>query len=196
MTQKKEERPKQKFFASYIFMEDSIGIPFELFAHENPNERWQNDLRWTSAVSVDEARNNIRAKIKYKLGYTWAEVQRIGMKFGPAKKEDYMSTFSNKDAKPTVDLWTSRKDKINVIADSYTVVKEDTSLFPLSIPIMDTSLEKFVEHYLCHNDNWCLVDDKGTPLCAFAFRENAETLGKIVDRAVKRLYLDKSMWKK
>ena len=94
-----------------------------------------------------------------------------------------------------MNLWTGRKDVVNVMVDSSTVIKE-TSLFTTSIPIMDTDLKRFVEHYVLHNDNWMLVDETGAPLCAFTFRENAEALAKIVKRKVVRLYVDKSMWSK
>lgn len=193
------KKQKQKYFAQTIFEEDSYGIPYELFAAESPLEKWQNNLRWTMAVSSDEAKNNIKAKLKNKLGYTWKEVQKISMEFGPVTKEEFIGGYKNKDNIPKekessyVNLWTSRKDYVNVNIDNCTAIKE-SSLFTVSIPIMDTNLTKFIEHYKYHQDNWCLVDESNTPLCAFTFRENAEAIGSIMKRKIVRLYVDKSLW--
>ncbi len=190
------DKQKKKYFAEYIYEEDSYGITFELFAAETPAEKWKNDLRWTMAISVDKARNNIKAKIKNKLGYTWQEVQRIGMKFGPVKRDEYIKKVygeKNEDPNKYINLWTSHKDSITVNIDNCTAVKEE-SLFTVTIPVMDVNLQELINNYKYGKDNWILVDEKNIPLCAFAFKENAEVIGNIMKRRVVRLYIDKSLW--
>lgn len=200
---KKEEKPKKKYFAEYIYEETVKGEPYEHFV-ASKKVKWSEDFRWTSAVSLKKAKQNIRAKIKDMLGYNWEKVQRVEINFGPTEREEYFKVDDK--SKPKTDkktefdfwkrnIWTTKKEIVNVVVESHTVVKE-SNLFTVPIPVMDSSVANLVERY-CHKyESFCLVDDQDVPLCAFAYRENANEIGSIMKVRVVRLFVDKSMWRK
>ena len=193
----------KKWFAIKIFEENSKGIPTELFAYESKQERWESDFRWTSAPSIGAAKRNLRARLKEALGCTWSEAQKFGFEFGPVEKEVYLGIKKEKSTSMEKaqqekyfwmsKFWSMNKDEVNVVIENHTVVKEE-NLFTVKVPIMDASIDTFVVHYKTQGDNWVLVDENDTPLCVFAFRENAEILGYITKRRVVRCFVSKYLW--
>lgn len=194
-----------KYFAIKIFEEDNHGVPTELFAYESKQERWESKFRWTDAKSSEAASRNLRARLKVVLGYTWAEVQRIGFEFGPVSKEEYLGLKKEKEKSISMEkaqqekyfwmskFWSMNKDEINIVIENHTVVKEE-NLFTVKVPIMDAGIDTFIGHYKTQGDNWALVDENDTPLCVFTFRENAEALGSITKRRVVKCFVAKSLW--
>jgi len=194
---------EQKWFAVKIYEEDQKGKALEHFT-ESDKDKWENPLRWTTATTIGRAKSNLRAKIKDSLGYTWKEIQKVEFIFGSTVKSEFFQT-DGKPMKPaevkywSTKIWSIKKDMINVIVDNkddkyfYNATKE-SSLFTTEVPIMDCNLRKFIESYKHSSVNWGLVDDENNILCVFAFKENAEELGKIMQRKVVRAHIDKSLW--
>ena len=88
----------EKYFASHIFEEDKNGVPMELLVM-SPEDKWSDNVRWTTAASVAGAKKNIRAKLRTVLGYDWKQVQAVDMVFGPIKKEVYFGIYKKNSAK-------------------------------------------------------------------------------------------------
>ena len=194
---------EQKWFARKIYEEDQTGKALEHFI-ESDKDKWENPLRWTSAKSIAKAKSNLRAKIKDSLGYTWKQVQHVDFEFGPTVKSEFFET----DGKPitpaekkywSTKIWSTEKDSVNILYTNngdnwfFTATAEE-SLFTTAVPIMDCNIKKFIESYKHSSVNWGLTDDQNFILCVFAFKENAEALGKIMHRNVVRVHIDKSLW--
>lgn len=199
---------KPRWFATKIFEQDKIGIPYEHFASQDRKERWESDFRWTSADNINIAKRNIRAKIKDMLGYSWAEVQKVDMEFTPTTtKAAYIAGI---DPEPKIKqqseselwmnkIWTVKRDTVFLYTIDMKIMKvTEPNLFTIEIPVMDCTLPILLERWTKGKSAWVVMDSitDRNPYCVFTSEENAMALAKLVNRVVMPANIDKSMFSK
>lgn len=78
---------------------------------------------------------------------------------------------------------------------NYYVAINHPKINSIKVPIMDCSIEEFIDHYK-YDDNAVIVNENKVPLCVFAFRSNAAKVCEIMQRVSFRCFVDKKDFKK